>query len=62
MKIIKKTFNEITRDFNLVQKIFIAFLGAFTLLCLVCILYKLLANFSDVQNASFGFIDRDWET
>lgn len=56
MKTIKNTFNAITKDFNLFQKVLIAFLGTFTLLCLVSIIYKLLVNFSDVQNASFGLI------
>lgn len=56
MKTIKNKFNLITRDFNVFQKILIVFLGAFTLLCLVSILYKVLTSFSDVQNASFGLI------
>jgi len=56
MKTIKNTFKAITKDFNLAQKIVVAFLATFTALCLVSILYKVLANFSDVQNASFGLI------
>lgn len=56
MKTIKNTFNTITEDFNPAQKIIVAYLATFTALCLVSIVYKLLANFSDVQNASFGLI------
>tara|TARA_R100000656_G_C3857671_1_gene109117 strand:+ start:334 stop:507 length:174 start_codon:yes stop_codon:yes gene_type:complete len=56
MKTIKNTFNSITEDFNPAQKIVVASLATFTALCLVSILYKVLANFSDVQNASFGLI------
>ena len=56
MRTILKTYNQLTEDFNPAQKIIVASLATFTALCLVSIIYKLLANFSDVQNASFGLI------
>lgn len=56
MKTLKTAFNGITEGFNPVQKYVVGVMMVFTFFCLTVMFYNLFANFSDIQNASFGLM------